>query len=676
MRKWDSLWVLSLWAFSWGDSHTRVSTPDFARIRLLVVVGTSSEEHLADVHRGARRGAAPPGDTMRIRFPPRGALAALPLLLLLSLPLASSDDSPPPPSSSSSSARARERHREARAKLERAFAHVFPSGIGDGGSGDDRIDPGSTVYTLPPGRIGAIGDPHARDLAFERWVLEPPPADDGMDHPAPAPEVGPLKLRAVWGRGRGLVTTRPVEPGETLMRVPLMKCLSTASARRSAVAPALAEISSPRVTVEAVVALHLLHELYVQGAASPWWPYVSILPADVGSPVMWEPRELAQLEGSNVIGFRDEVLRGWTEQRDALFPALTERYPELFPEQHFRASRWVWAMSTVWSRAAHVPAGNGRTLLAMVPLFDMFNHGYDRGDGSSSPAAIETRWDPTSGTIAVRSTFGFPGPGHEARFNYGDKPSQYALLQYGFVPMNNPGECVEVALHLPKRDALRARKSALLTKHDLSPKERNFHFYPRRLDPDLLAATRIQMMTEAELDDPGAEAAAVAGAPVGARNEAKTRAMLLKAAYDMLARYPTTLWEDKRQIEAFAAAHPRDEAEAEGEAATDASVETPSARTRLAVMMRVREKTTLLAAARLILDELSDELSDEICEERYPAAETEPCVRRASGRAFDVFERAPAAEEAGERRAEADGGGSGDGGRFGDGVGDVDRDEL
>ena len=615
---------------------------------------------------------------MRRRFPPRGALAALPLLLLLSLPLASSDDSLPPPPSSSSSARARERHREARAKLERAFAHVFPSG-----TGDDRIDPGSTVYTVPPGRIGAIGDPHARDLAFERWVLEPPPADDGLDHPAPAPEVGPLKLRAVWGRGRGLVTTRPVEAGETLMRVPLMKCLSTASARRGAIAPALAEISSPRVTVEAVVALHLLHELYVQGAASPWWPYVSILPADVGSPVMWAPRELAQLEGSNLVGFRDAVLRAWTEQRDALFPALTERYPELFPEQHFRTSRWVWAMSTVWSRAAHVPAGNGRTLLAMVPLFDMFNHGYGRGDGSSSPAAIETRWDPTSGAIVVRSTYGFPGPGHEARFNYGDKPSQYALLQYGFVPMNNPGECVEVALHLPKRDALRARKSALLTKHDLSPKERNFHFYPRRLDPDLLAATRIQMMTEAELDDPIAEAAAVAGASVGARNEAKTRAVLLKAAYDMLVRYPTTLWEDKRRIEAFAEAHPRDkdEAAAGAEAVAEDEIETPSARERLAVMMRVQEKTTLLAAARLILDELSDDLSDEICEERYPAAETELCVERASGRAFDAFDRAPEAEDddarkVGKRRAEPNGGVSGDDTRFWDGVGAVDRDEL
>jgi hypothetical protein len=68
------------------------------------------------------------------------------------------------------------------------------------------------------------------------------------------------------------------------------------------------------------------------------------------------------------------------------------------------------------------------------------------------------------------------------RFNYGDKPSQYVLLQYGFVPMNNPSECVEVALHLKKTDPLRREKLALLAKHDLSPRERNFHFFPRRVD--------------------------------------------------------------------------------------------------------------------------------------------------------------------------------------------------
>ena len=62
------------------------------------------------------------------------------------------------------------------------------------------------------------------------------------------------------------------------------------------------------------------------------------------------------------------------------------------------------------------------------------------------------------------------------------------------------------------------------------------------------------MMSERELDDGGAALAAVAGAPVSAHNEAKVRAMLLKAAHDMLSRYPTTLWEDKQTVLEFAEA--------------------------------------------------------------------------------------------------------------------------
>ena len=235
-------YVFSLWASPWVTRTRGCPRPDVSRIRLPPIASSAPRSFAwltccppsgAPGRRSPRQHHAPPLPSSRrargaaVTPPPAPArverrLAAAAAVVVFRAREASSRGS-----------------REARARL----AHVFPSG-----TGDDRIDPGSTVYTVPPGRIGAIGDPHARDLAFERWVLEPPPADDGLDLPAPAPEVGPLKLRAVWGRGRGLVTTRPVEAGETLMRVPLMKCLSTASARRGAIAPALAEISSPRVT--------------------------------------------------------------------------------------------------------------------------------------------------------------------------------------------------------------------------------------------------------------------------------------------------------------------------------------------------------------------------------------------------------------------------------------------
>ena len=573
---------------------------------------------------------------------------------------------------------------ERRAVLERAFPGVFPDARA--GDGAEDADGGAKagaggVPSIPRGRLGAVGEPRERDRAFERWVREPPSApyvdDDDDDDDDRSPFVGSVVLRSVFGRGRGLVTSARVEKGETLMSLPLLKCMSTASARRSRLAPALAELAANRteMSIDAVLALHLLHELHVQGERSHWWPYVSALPKDVGSPLLWAPKELAQLEGSNLVGFRDSVLRGWMAERETLFPGLTRAFPETFPEEHFRAANWAWAMSIVWSRAAHVPVAGRterretkKTILVLVPLFDMINHGYARGAGGGSrPAfndapAVSIRFVESRGEVVVSAGDAFGGPGEEIRFNYGEKPSQYVFLQYGFVPRFNPDECVEVAPRLSKKDPLRRRKREVLASHDLSPNNRNFHFYPNRLDRDLLAATRVQVMTEAELDDPLAVASAVAGGVVSERNEAVTRATLLKAAHELLLRYPTTLAEDLATMEAFLDENPYDPVfGAEKRRTGDApraredkprttsrdDDDTADSRYRAAVAMRVLEKRTLLSAARLLVQELDDALAEETCRERYAGTreETRDCLARASGEAFDAFDARESAEE-------------------------------
>ena len=133
---------------------------------------------------------------------------------------------------------------ERRAKLERAFGGTMFPGGGSGGGGGSKDGGGAGphaahhFYSPPPGRLGAVGGTSRREKAFEAWVREPVPTfdDDGAkDAFGPAPRVGPVEVRSVWGRGRGVVTTRNVTRGETLMELPLMKCLSTASARASAI---------------------------------------------------------------------------------------------------------------------------------------------------------------------------------------------------------------------------------------------------------------------------------------------------------------------------------------------------------------------------------------------------------------------------------------------------------
>jgi hypothetical protein len=217
---------------------------------------------------------------------------------------------------------------------------------------------------------------------------------------------------------------------------------------------------------------------------------------------------------------------------------------------------------------------------------------------------------------------------------------------------------------MSKKDPLRRRKREVLASHDLSPNNRNFHFYPNRLDRDLLAATRVQVMTEAELDDPLAVASAVAGGVVSERNEAVTRATLLKAAHELLLRYPTTLAEDLATMDKFLDENPYDpvfgaekgrtgdapKAPREDKTRTTSRDETSDAadsRYRAAVAMRVLEKRTLLSAARLLVQELDDAAAEETCRERYARTreETRDCLARASGEAFDAFDARESAEE-------------------------------
>jgi hypothetical protein len=126
-----------------------------------------------------------------------------------------------------------------RSKLEAAYETIFP-----GAGGKAKRD--AAAFTPPPGRLGHIGGTGKRERAFVKWLRERVPSEaasagtgdldggrgggggeDAEHVGVGVPFIGPLEVRSIWGRGRGVVTTRNVTRGETLMEIPLMKCLST-----------------------------------------------------------------------------------------------------------------------------------------------------------------------------------------------------------------------------------------------------------------------------------------------------------------------------------------------------------------------------------------------------------------------------------------------------------------
>ena len=338
-------YVFSLWASPWVTRTRGCPRPDVSRIRLPPIASSAPRSFawLTCCPPSGAPGRRSPGNTMRRRFPPRGALAALPLLLLVSLPLASS----------------------ARAAAA-AVVVIFRAREGASSRGfvarssnapSRRLPPlaPATTASIParrctpsrPGRIGAIGDPHSPNFAFERWVLDATPRGRRVGPPRPRP-IGPLKLRAVWGRGRVNVTTRPVEAGETLMRVRVGGNVSPPPPQRPLPIARKPPASSPAGSwsEQLVVALHLLHELYVQGAASPWCVVRRILPADVGSPVMWAPRELAGDGGPARSGHgHRRGQRPWRTEWTRSSPRSPSGIPSSSPNNTFARRGGCGAMS-------------------------------------------------------------------------------------------------------------------------------------------------------------------------------------------------------------------------------------------------------------------------------------------------------------------------------------------
>ena len=227
----------------------------------------------------------------------------------------------------------------------------------------------------------------------------------------------------------------------------------------------------------------------------------------------------------------------------------------------------------------------------------------------------------------------------ELRFNYGDKPSQYFLLQYGFLPERNPSDCVEATVRVDERDSLREQKERLLLRHGLDPRTRNFQWKHVGLDYDLIAATRIVMMDESEIDDDTSVALAVSGASVSAKNDARTKAVLLKSLSGFLGGYKTTLGEDNHYV-----ARSSDESSDEP---------FPGKRKRFAVMLRMTEKRILLSSADAVFKEFPDEDEDLVkstCEEIF-SVEVDECMKRAGGAKFSSFGKRPASKDE-ESRAE------------------------
>ena len=307
-------------------------------------------------------------------------------------------------------------------------------------------------------------------------------------HAASGAVVAPGLRFRTGPHGLGGFATRDLPAGTTLLALPCARALNELTAAASDVGRAAAPLVAAhpgRLSGRSVLYLAMVAD--AADPAARFHEYLASLPQRFDDPLWWSERELAQLAGTNLaagVAFKRRWLRA---SFDALFPALHETHPALFPRPVFTWRRFLWAHSCFSSRgfphALSVPPGHpseGAAAAAapgdasgggaepddvaaahaagpvgcMLPVLDLLNHRYRtpvewrREAAAAAPAAASDACD--GGGARVSFVTQAPiAAGEEVFNNYGPKSNEELLLSFGFVLPDNPQDTLALRLPLP-----------------------------------------------------------------------------------------------------------------------------------------------------------------------------------------------------------------------------------
>eukprot|EP00897_Mesotaenium_endlicherianum_P010636 jgi/Mesen1/9600/ME000657S08867 len=222
--------------------------------------------------------------------------------------------------------------------------------------------------------------------------------------------------------GLGLLARRHIAVGDEVAVIPNSLCISLETVRGSPIGKVVGD-DKPWVALALFILLEKADE------NSKWKPYLDILPEKLDSPLFWSDEELAELQGSQLLG----QVEGYRELLHAEYERVSQQllapHPELFPEGLITLESFMWAFGILRSRAFPPLIGED---MALVPLLDLANHASARVPPKAGP------WEKKSAGLfdrqqVVSMKAGFQhAPGQQVMMEYGAAKSNGQLaLDYG-----------------------------------------------------------------------------------------------------------------------------------------------------------------------------------------------------------------------------------------------------
>ncbi|KAM9726717.1 SET domain-containing protein 4 [Menidia menidia] len=253
--------------------------------------------------------------------------------------------------------------------------------------------------------------------------------------------------------GRGLKTLQTIKPGDLIISLP-ESCLITTSTVLDSYLGQFIKSWRPRLSPLLVLCVFLVCERH-RGGASPWFPYIDLLPPAYTCPAYFCHQVTAALPKGvrqRAEDQREAVRALHSSNREffrSLQPVLDQPAEDVLT---YEALRWAWCSVNTRSVFITRPPSNflsGTDNYALAPFLDLLNHRPD--------VQVEAGFNSSSGRYEIRSVSGTRRH-RQAFISYGCHDNQRLLLEYGFVARGNPHSVVYVEPEL-LRDAFRADKT-------------------------------------------------------------------------------------------------------------------------------------------------------------------------------------------------------------------------
>ncbi|XP_075054330.1 SET domain-containing protein 4 [Mixophyes fleayi] len=240
--------------------------------------------------------------------------------------------------------------------------------------------------------------------------------------------------------GRGLMTTRLLQPGELIISLPESCLLTTGIVLLSYLGK---YIKGWRPPISPLLALctFLITERYA-GDQSPWKPYLDVLPTAYDCPVYWEP-ELVNYLPEPIKERAKEQQRAVRELYSSALPFFSS-LQSLFSEStenvlHYDAVRWAWCTvntRTVYMKHAQRDCFSAeQDVYALAPYLDLLNH--------SPGVQVEAAFSQERRCYEIRTKVQYKKY-DQVFICYGHHDNQRLLLEYGFIAAGNPHQSVYV----------------------------------------------------------------------------------------------------------------------------------------------------------------------------------------------------------------------------------------